>query len=428
MITLPAIKGKIGTTEYYLTSMSARELVSSVKPADELEEWESMTIEEKMQREPNWNRIKKEIAPYFANSPDRFLGTIIVSTRNAVLSFRSQEEMTSVKQGYESVLGSGIKKLQEKIGLLSIDGGVLIALDGQHRLLALRNVIQDKDGSDGEFKWEVPNDDISVMFISHTDHQKTRNTFTVLNRYAKSTSANQNYTIDDMDGIAIVNRKVIRPSLNNNPLLKEAQVNLEGSALPDRSAKFTTLSALYNMTASIIDGFTDFDWNKQVRPEEIELQEAEQTVLNFLGKIFKNVDGFNLAINGEGPQTMRKPSEKYSVLMKPIAQMAVVDAIVRLKKLGIEFEKILEDINKLKWSMSDKFWEGVLIKSDGKIDAGKTARDRVASLIVYMLGKPELSEKELIDIKKQYQTGFFKKDELPDDQDLWKKLPEPING
>ena len=63
MITLPAIKGKIGTTEYYLTSMSARELVSSVKPADELEEWESMTIEEKMQREPNWNRIKKEIAP-----------------------------------------------------------------------------------------------------------------------------------------------------------------------------------------------------------------------------------------------------------------------------------------------------------------------------------------------------------------------------
>ena len=90
MITLPAIKGKIGTTEYYLTSMSARELVSSVKPADELEEWESMTIEEKMQREPNWNRIKKEIAPYFANSPDRFLGTIIVSTRNAVLSFRGK--------------------------------------------------------------------------------------------------------------------------------------------------------------------------------------------------------------------------------------------------------------------------------------------------------------------------------------------------
>ena len=59
--------------------------------------------------------------------------------------------------------------------------------------------------------------------------------------------------------------------------------------------------------------------------------------------------------------------------------------------------------------MSDKFWEGVLIKSDSKIDAGKTARDRVASLIVYMLGKPELSEKELNDIKKQYQTGFFKK-------------------
>ena len=36
-----------------------------------------------------------------------------------------------------------------------------------------------------------------------------------------------------MDGIAIVNRKIIRPSVNNNPILKEEQVNLEGAALPD---------------------------------------------------------------------------------------------------------------------------------------------------------------------------------------------------
>ena len=129
MITLPAIKGQIGTTEYYLSSMSAGELIRAVKPACELVDWETLTIEEKIQREPNWNRIKNEIAPYLANSADRFLGTIIISCRNAVLSFKPQSEMTNVKQGYEEVLGSGIKSLQEKIGLLSIEGGILIALE-----------------------------------------------------------------------------------------------------------------------------------------------------------------------------------------------------------------------------------------------------------------------------------------------------------
>ena len=39
-----------------------------------------------------------------------------------------------------------------------------------------------------------------------------------------------------------------------------------------------------------------------------------------------------------------------------------------------------------------------------------------------------LSEKELNNIKIQYQTGFFKKNEIPEDQDLWEKLPESING
>ena len=427
MIALPAIKGKIGTTEYFLTSMTARELVSSVKPADELEEWDSMTIEEKMQREPNWNRIKKDIAPYFANSPDRFLGTIIVSSKNAILSFKSQDQMTTVRSSYEDVLGSGIKKIQEKIGLLTIEGGVLVALDGQHRLLALRNVIQDKEGADGDYKWEVAEDEVSVMFIKHEDHKKTRNTFTILNRYAKSTSANQNYTIDDMDGVAIVNRKIIRPSLTNQAILKESQVNIDGSALPDRSVKFTTLSALYSMTSSIINGFTDFKWKKQVRPAEIELQEAEVTVLNFLGKIFKKIDGFNLAITGKGPQTLRKSTEKYSMLMKPIAQMALVDAIVRLYKLGFDFDLVLKNVNRLKWSMSDDFWKDVIVKADGKIDSGKTVKDRTSSLIVYMLGRSKLTENEVRDIRKQYQTAFFKRDDLPADEKDWKNLPPPLD-
>ena len=56
-ISTQAIKAKIGSTPYYLSKLTANQLTGLVKPAAELEEWESMSIEEKFQRDPNWGRI-----------------------------------------------------------------------------------------------------------------------------------------------------------------------------------------------------------------------------------------------------------------------------------------------------------------------------------------------------------------------------------
>ena len=58
--------------------MELEELVNSVGLATELPEWKDMTPDEKMQREPDLNRVVNEICPYFIEDPDRFFSNLII--------------------------------------------------------------------------------------------------------------------------------------------------------------------------------------------------------------------------------------------------------------------------------------------------------------------------------------------------------------
>ena len=142
-ISTQAIKAKIGSTPYYLSKLTANQLTGLVKPAAELEEWESMSIEEKFQRDPNWGRIKKEIAPYLANNADRFYGSLIIIALNGGMVFESVGDL-------KTDMPAAYKRAAEDIGFLTIEGGTFVALDGQHRLLALRQVVQGLEGGEGE--------------------------------------------------------------------------------------------------------------------------------------------------------------------------------------------------------------------------------------------------------------------------------------
>lgn len=77
--TIPALKGEFGETEYWLTTMKVGEFVRTVRFPQDLPGWDTMGIEEKYQREINLNRIRREIAPYFANDPARFSGALVLA-------------------------------------------------------------------------------------------------------------------------------------------------------------------------------------------------------------------------------------------------------------------------------------------------------------------------------------------------------------
>lgn len=60
---IPAIQGRFGSTTYYEGMISARDLVSAVRPARESDDWATWGIEERMQRELDSKRIAEELVP-----------------------------------------------------------------------------------------------------------------------------------------------------------------------------------------------------------------------------------------------------------------------------------------------------------------------------------------------------------------------------
>ena len=418
MITTPAVKGRMGSTNYYFTKLPANHLTGSVRPACEVPElWNNENPEESLQREPNIKRIKEQIAPYLANNKDRFMGSILVLSLDQSLVFESIQDLGSnINHAYKA--GS------QDLGFLSIDSGKLIALDGQHRLMALREIVQGNLENPGKYENQVPQDDISVIFIEFENYEKSRGIFSVINRYAKPTSSGQNIKFDPTDGYAITMRKIVDI---NNPLVPINKINVKGSALPEKSNFFTTFTALYEMTKEVIDNFAGFTWtNTQVKPSEEELNEAWIITREFISTIFKNVDGFNKGLNiHENCSDLRVPGKPYSMLMKPIAQMAVVDALVyAISSNRVTLENAISRVNKINWDFDSDIWSNVLRKGDGRIDNGKQARKRAAAMIIYMIMAHELDEPQQQSILRQYQNSFFK--DIPEDVNKW-KIPSTIN-
>lgn len=418
MITTPAVKGRMGSTNYYFTKLPASHLTGSVRPACEVSElWNNNNPEESLQREPNFKRIKEQIAPYLANNPDRFMGSILVLSLDKSLVFESIQDLGSN-------LNHAYKSGSEDLGFLSVDSGKLIALDGQHRLMALREIVQGNLENPGKYHNQVPEDDISVIFIEFESFEKSRGIFSVINRYAKPTSPGQNIKFDPTDGYAITMRKLVDA---NNPLIPVDKVNVISSALPEKSKYFTTFTALYEMTKEVVENIAGLKWpNTQLKPTNEELNEAWVIAREFLTAIFKGVDGFNKGLNSyEDCSELRVPGKPYSMIMKPIAQMAIVDALVyAISTNKITLENALTKINKINWDYDADIWENVLRKGDGKIDNGKQARKRAAAMIIYMIMAHQLDEPQQHSILRQYQHSFFK--DIPSDVNKW-KVPSSIN-
>src|SRR3954447_5310980 len=198
--TFPALRGRMGSTEYYQATVKARELAAVAMTAAELPQWTTWSVFERFQRDLAQKRVEREIVPYLVRTKDRFFNALIV------LVFEPNnfefESLIDKAPG----LPRAYKQAAEQMGFLTIEGGSLVVLDGQHRLAALRGVTTAGPELTGEFVDEVAEDELSVLFIPHESLEKTRRIFNKVNRYAKPTSPTDNIITSEDDGYAIVTR------------------------------------------------------------------------------------------------------------------------------------------------------------------------------------------------------------------------------
>ena len=216
MATIGCIRAKMGNTPYYLAKMSAGQLIDSVGIARELPEWPDMSADEKMQREFDIKRVVEEMVPYVVDDPDRFFGSLIID----IFSGYEDIEYESAAEAIPA-LPAAYRVPMKDMGFLTLPGKErLIALDGQHRLLALKIAIKGFMGVPAGVKMtatinrlqphpELANEEISVIFVEHTDTQKIRKIFNKINKYAKQTSRGDNIITSDDDVFAVISRRLI---------------------------------------------------------------------------------------------------------------------------------------------------------------------------------------------------------------------------
>ncbi|SDO35026.1 DNA sulfur modification protein DndB [Nakamurella panacisegetis] len=435
--TVPVISGRMGTTQFYEAKMTARELVAAARPAREMDDWANFSIEERLQRELNDKRVHDEIAPYLARSADRFFSSIVVLVYNAEVTYEALDEVvTKVPAAYRSIA--------RDIGFLTINGGELVVLDGQHRMAALREVIQSA-GTQGEYAREVPTDELSVIFVPYVDSEHTRRIFNKINRNAKPTSRGDNIITSEDDGYAILTRWLLREGepLGHKDSKGDLIVNWKSNTLADRSTQFTTISAVYETVQTVLAHYgmhDEFNEKKNVvRPKEERLDEAYGHVKEWWLAVLDGIEAFREALaNPAEIPAMRKDGEPTSLLLKPATHIVFFRGLARAVDLGLSLEEAISRSNKIDWNLTADQWRHVLIAPNNRIIARNENYEVTADLIAYLVAADKMTAEAQEAVRQRVAKArgvdenerVDEADESEGGEDEYKiyNLPTPVTG
>ncbi len=404
MKLIPAMRGRIGSMEYFVAMMKASEVVNSVRIPKEMPDWDQMSIEERYQREINYKRVKEQIAPYFANDPDRFFNALIVDILDpGKVSFDKLSD-TAKLPSYMSELG-------ENFGILKLSGSErLVPLDGQHRLAALKFALNGRDEADRPIEIfqanpTIASDDITLVLVKH-DKVKARKIFNKVNRYAKAVSKADNLIISEDDYVALISRDVAED-------LFKSLVNIRSNTISEKSNDVTTLSALYE--ANIIYLSESVMYSKKVTTDFLPDADTQnlwrREVVNLWEQLLTNVPVLRDAVAENDDKSKDKRVELRSsyIIMKPIIQVSLVSAIKRLMDTGMAQKEIFKRVSKIDWRFDCPDWDRIAVNPGNKIITGNQSMKLLARVISYRLGE-ELISKELQVLENQYISLFDKTD------------------
>ena len=398
---LPAMQGKMGSTRFWLVTMPAKELTERLTIPKHIEGWDDLSVEERYQREIDYKRVRRQIAPYLTTDEDRFFGAFIVSVLNADnVEFEPLGDMAPKIPNLYKTAGKAF-------GFLTLSGSeVLVPLDGQHRLAALDFAITGKDESkrsidDFEANVSVAADDCAVILIMH-DTVKSRGIFNKVNRYAKKTTKSEDLITADDDVIAVIVREYIA-----NEVIPARLVNYRSNTLNASAKEFTTLATLYEATKVLLEDLGG-KIDTQRLPDRATIKTLRDNAVDFWKELCDKIDTFARAlhdVNVDGDDKRKEIRRSY-VLGKPIAQFALAQAVVRMRSeddtgARLSLAEVCRRVNAVDWSVESPLWQGVLMNGD-RVLAGRSVARFAGRVVAYLLGE-ELSEDELAALSEDFR-------------------------
>lgn len=426
MQTIWAQKARQGSTDYYIAKMSVEELVNSVGLAIELPEWADMTPDEKMQREPDLNRVVNEICPYFTEDQDRFFGSLIIDIYSGYENMIFEPITKFVKEDLAAVHQIALSE----VGFLTLPGKErLIALDGQHRLLAMKLSLKGSSAISaamlGNKKMtpqmlalqphpELADEEISVILVEHRDNLIIRKIFNKVNKYARQTGRGQNIITADDDVYAIIARKLFSEGEVLYKIGKIELVNWTSNTLSQRSKQLTTVSALYTIAETLSK---DRGWSAKTMPaDEDEIEEAYQENTNFWSELLSGLSVYRQYLELTKADKPVSKLRENNLLMKPVTHMALAHVAYMAGKKGAEWKDVVAKLDKVDWSMENSLWFNILVvpATKKKVITGKESIRAAGMVISYMVMGECMNKDEVIEVRNIIQNASNgERNELP---------------
>jgi DNA sulfur modification protein DndB len=414
-VTLPVLKATMGSRKYYISKMSAAELSGQVAVASELTGWDELSLNELYQRKLNEKRVEQDIAPYLARTKGRFFGSLIVWIMNReVVTFESVSDQVSVPAAYSAAARS--------MGFLVIDASRsgqqsgLVALDGQHRLAALRSVVQGR--TEGPEAANVRDDEVAVIFVQDDNVASARDLFTVLNRSARRVSKSDVLIMSEVDGAAIIAReltvgKILAPKgIDKDPLVKWEKNTISG-----RDPEMTTLNAIYEIVQLVAEFLgVDLQAGEEAGnpPSDDDMATVRAETERWLVELFGRSPDF-AAMQYEPLKVIEMRKEgPYSLLMKPVGLIAFFSAVVAaLDPSGgrqTDAGEVIDRLLQFDWDIKSTFWKGIMVNSRGNITNKKSDIQLAGDLAAWMVTGKSSSTQFQESLVERYRRQLGRRD------------------
>lgn len=460
MIVFPAIKAKMGSWDYFMVKMSMRELSENVKFATDV--YDDHTLSDAIQRVLNESRAKTSIATYLYKQKDRFFSSIVV----AALDGNPNWYPVTMEDDPRFALFKGDKRLSDSFGVLSFDGTQnYYALDGQHRLKAIKSLVDPNSELSFHAPPDFKNEEVSVIVVvpraaeEMTEFMRRyRRLFGNLNRYAKAMDTVTNIIMDEDDSFAIITRELI----SEHEFFKwtgrqsqSARIKTKGGKNVNKTdSYFTSLETLYNINIKLLSSVKriNYGWDANGLPvDEFRRFRPDEDVID--GLYHELNDYWNgllstLPILNEEPVTMRdhnateESNTKDSIFFWPIGQELLVDVARKLldrqpdpdrptpetiKKALQPLKHINDNFKDVPWRHlvlipDDRDWNNWKIRNEDRPKAVKLAM----RIVLWQIGLDQLSDQEIDSLKNEWKLQLLPA--LTDDQvDLiWDKIEDGV--
>lgn len=456
----PAIRYHMGEWTYYSVKMSMRELSEHVKFASEI--YEDRTLDEAIQRVLNEKRVKRDIVRYLKRQPFRFFSSIVVAAQGGRPTFYGVD----IAEDERFVMFADDQRLSSSFGVLKFDGTQnYYALDGQHRLAAIKTLLDPKDELSEGAPDSFSADEISVLVIvpkqeeSERDFmQRYRRLFSNLNRYAKPMDQATNIIMDEDDSFAILTRRLITEheffkSAGRQKDSRKIKTD-KGKNLKSGDSFFTSIETLYELNRTLLttrardnDGWFS---GEDVEQEDFTRFRPDDEILE---KLYLELSAYwdalvaALPVLREDPAKMRVHSladdelggeEHDNLLFWPIGMEMVVRVARDLlddelpnptSPTTAECTAVLTRLSAVDWEMHRPPWRNFLLTGTGdgswrmRTDDRKEATRIARRILMYILGQ-DLDPIDLEGLKTEWSVRLNPQPGEAEQRKMWSAILE----